>query len=206
MRYHDVAVLLIDLDHLELHGLVDIHIVVADGLHVDLRTGQEGLDSEYVDDHTALGAALYVTLDDLVVVQSLVHTIPALELTGLLVRENQCAALVLNRLYVDLYLVAYLQVGIIAELRNGDDTLALVADVNGNFALVDLGNRTLDNLAHGDVRQGLVIGLGYGLLVLATVEIQIVLIRIPVEVLVCYFLVFFHDVEIFLRCNRSLKG
>ena len=36
MRYDDVLEVLVDLDDLELHGLVDISIVVADRTDVDL--------------------------------------------------------------------------------------------------------------------------------------------------------------------------
>ena len=82
VRYDHVAELLVDLHDLELHGLVHVNVVVADRFHVDLRTGQERLDTEYVDDHTALGAALDVTLDNLVFLQGLVDTIPRAELTG----------------------------------------------------------------------------------------------------------------------------
>ena len=82
VRYDHVAELLVDLHDLELHGLVYVNIVVADRFHVNLRAGQERLDAEYVDDHTALGAALDVTLDNLVFLQSLVDTIPRAELTG----------------------------------------------------------------------------------------------------------------------------
>ena len=82
VRYDHVAELLVDLHDLELHGLVYVNVVVADRFHVDLRAGQERLDAEYVDDHTALGAALDVTLDNLVFLQSLVDTIPRAELTG----------------------------------------------------------------------------------------------------------------------------
>ena len=67
---------MIDLDDLELHRLTNEYIVVADRLNIDLRTGQEGLDTKYIDDHTTLRAALDVTLDYFVFLQSLVHTIP----------------------------------------------------------------------------------------------------------------------------------
>lgn len=154
-----VAELLVDFHHLELHGLVHVYVVVADGLHVDLRTGQERLDAEYVDDHTALGAALDVTLDDFVLFEGLVHTIPRFELTCLLVRKNQLSALVLGRLDIDLDLIADLQVGVVAELGNGNDTLALVADVHENLALGNARNGTFHDLADVDVRKRLVVSL-----------------------------------------------
>ena len=36
VRYDHVTELLVDFHHLELHGLVHVHVVVADGLHVYL--------------------------------------------------------------------------------------------------------------------------------------------------------------------------
>ena len=71
-----VAELLVYLDNLAVDGLVDILVIVADGLDVDLRTGKERLDTEDVHDHSALGAGLHESLHDLVVLVSLVHPVP----------------------------------------------------------------------------------------------------------------------------------
>ena len=140
----------------------------------------------------ALSAALDITLDDLVVVESLVDTIPALQLASLLVRESQLAALVLYRLDINLHLVADFQVGIVAELGSGDHTLALVADIDRDLALADLGNGTLYDLAHGDVRKRLVINIG-NLLTALVVYTQIVLECVPIEILVGYVFHLFHN-------------
>ena len=184
VRHDHVAELLVDLHHLELHGLVHVYVVVADGLHVDLRTGQERLDAEYVHDHTALRAALDVTLDDLVLFEGLVHTIPRLELTGLLVRQRELAALVLGGLDVYLDLVADFQFGVVAELGNGDDALALVADVHNDFTLADAHDGALDYLADSYVRQRFVV-LRRDLLLGLVVDAQVVFECVPVEILVC---------------------
>ena len=104
--------------------------------------GRESLDAEYVDDHTALGAALDVTLDDFVLFEGLVDTVPRLELTGFLVRESQLAVLVLGRFDVDFDPVADFQIGVVAELRDGNHALALVADVHQHFTLGDGGYGT----------------------------------------------------------------
>ena len=183
---------LIDLHDLELHGLVHVYVVVANGFHVDLRSGQERLDAEHVDDHTALRAALDVTLDDFVLLQRFVDTVPRLELPGFLVRKGQLAVLVLGRLHVDFDLVAYLQVGVVAELRYGDDTLALIADIDDNLALVDARYGSLDHFADVDVRKRLVVSLG-DLGFVLVVHAQVVFKGVPVEILVCnYILYFFH--------------
>ena len=192
VRHDHVAELLIDLHDLELHGLVHVYVVVANGFHVDLRSGQERLDAEHVDDHTALRAALDVTLDDFVLLQRFVDTVPRLELPGFLVRKGQLAVLVLGRLHVDFDLVAYLQVGVVAELRYRDDTLALIADIDDNLALVDTRYGSLDHFADVDVRKRLVVSLG-DLGFVLVVHTQVVFKGVPVEIFVCnYILYFFH--------------
>ena len=192
VRNDHVAELLIDLDDLEFHGLVHVYVVVANGFHVDLRSGQERLDAEHVDDHAALRAALDVTLDDLVVGQRLVDAIPRFELTRLLVRKRQLAVLVLGRLHVDLDLLAYGQFGVVAEFGNGNDALALIADIDDNLALVDTRYGSLDHFADVDVRKRLVVSLG-DLGFVLVVHAQVVFKGVPVEIFVCnYILYFFH--------------
>ncbi len=115
VRDNYVAELLVDLHDLELHRLTHELVVVTYGMNVNLATRQEGLDAEYVDDHTALGAALDVTLNDLLVVEGCIDTIPRLGEACLLVREDELTLLVLGALHVDLHGVAHLQVGVVAE-------------------------------------------------------------------------------------------
>ena len=76
VRNNDVLVVVVDLHHLELHGLANIHVEVANLLHIYLRTGQEGLDTEDVHDETAFGLAFHVAGDDLLVVVGLVDALP----------------------------------------------------------------------------------------------------------------------------------
>ena len=106
-------------------------------------------------------------------------------------REGELAAAVLGRLDIDFHLVADLQIGIVAELGNGHDALALVADVDDDFPLADARDGSLDHFADGYVREGLVISLG-NLLPGLVVHAQVVFIRVPVELLVGYFFHFFH--------------
>ena len=159
MRNHNIAELLVDLHNLELHGLAYEHIVVAYGVNINLAAGQEGLDAKHIHNHTALSAALDVTLDNLVVVESLVDLLPALAQASLLVRENELTLLVLLVLNIDFHLVANLQVGIVAELRGGDDAIALVTDVDNNLFLVDRDNGTLYNLMLLNLVESLVVSL-----------------------------------------------
>ena len=120
-------------------------------------------------------------------------------------REGQLAVLVLDRLHVDFDLVAYLQVGIVAELRDGDDTLALIAYIDDNFALVDTRYGSLDHFADVDVRKRLVVSLG-DLAFVLVVNTQVVLKSIPVEIFVCDYILYFFHCGNFVRFNRSLIG
>ena len=88
VAYNNILVVLIDLDNLELHSFAYEDIVVTDGLNVNLRAGQEGLDAEYIDNHTTLSAALNVTLNNFFLLQSLIYTIPAAACACFLVRKN----------------------------------------------------------------------------------------------------------------------
>ena len=154
---NNVAVFLVDLHNLEFHCLAYELVVVAYWVNVNLAAGQECLDTEYVNDHTTLSAALDVALDNLLVVESSINALPALAQACLLVRKQQLALLVFLVLYVNLYLVAYLQVGIVAELACRDDTIALVADVYDYFFLVARNNGTLSHLMLADLVESLVV-------------------------------------------------
>ena len=136
VRNDDVAELLVDLHYLELHRLADELVVVAYGMNVDLRAGQEGLDAEDVDNHTALRAALDEALDDLLLLEGCVDAVPCLGEAGLLVREDELATAVLDTLDIDFHGVAFFQVGVVAELAGGNDAIAFVADVDHDFLLV----------------------------------------------------------------------
>ena len=116
-------------------------------------------------------------------------------------RKSQLTVLILGRLDVNLDLVADLQIRVVTELRNGDDTLALVADIDDHFALVDTDDRTFGHLVCGDVRKSLVISLA-DLLFGLVVNAQVVFKRVPVKVLVCNFFCFFH-VEI--KCDAIAR-
>ena len=180
VRDDNVAELLVDLDDLELHRLADEDVVVAYGVNVNLAAGEEGLDAKYINDHATLRAALDVALDDLVTLHGLVDVVPALLKTSLLVRKLQLTVLVLLALDIDLYLIADLEIGVVAELRCGNDTIALVADVDNDFLLVDGDNGTLNHLVLLNLVQGLVVGLGQFAFAIASLGTALKL--VPVEV------------------------
>ena len=170
MRDDHVATFLIDLDDLEVDGLIHELIVVADGLDVDLAAGEECLDTEHVHDHTALGAGLDISLDDFVLFECLVDPIPGFKSACLLVREHELALLVFCVLHIDFHLVADFEVGIVAEFRGSDDALALATDGDNNFALVDCRYLSFDNFTLYDLAEGLVVSLADFLLVGSVVD------------------------------------
>ena len=137
VRNHNVPELLIDLNDLEVHRLIDERIVITNRLDVNLRTRQERLDSKYVYDHATLRASLDKTFDDFVIVVSLVNSLPRFESAGLLMRKDELALLVLRGLDKHLNLVPDLQVRIVTEFRSLDHALALVSYVDDHFPLVD---------------------------------------------------------------------
>ena len=71
-----IAVVLIDFHNLEVHRSIDKLVVVADGLDIDLRTGEERFDTEHIDNHTAFSAAFDVAFDDFVVLEGGVNAVP----------------------------------------------------------------------------------------------------------------------------------
>ncbi|CDE08859.1 putative uncharacterized protein [Prevotella sp. CAG:485] len=120
---YNVAVIFVDFHHFEFHRFVYEYIVVADGAHVDLRAGQEGLDAEDVYYHAAFGTAFYVALDDFVLLHCLFHAAPAARCTRFLMAENKLTFFVFLVLDEYLYLIAYLKVGIVAEFGDRDDAV-----------------------------------------------------------------------------------
>ena len=159
VRYNDIAELLVDLYNLELHCLAYEYVVVAYRVNVDLASWQESFDTENVNDHTALSAALDVTLDNFLVLESCIHTLPRLAEASLLVREYQLALYVLLVLYINFNLVAYLEVWVVTEFRSWDNTIALVTDVYDNLFLVYRDYCSLYNLVFCYLVKSFVIGL-----------------------------------------------
>ena len=177
----DVLELLVDLDNLELHRLLDEDVVVAYGLDVDLAAGQECLDAEDVDNHAALRAALDEAFDHLLVFKGLVDAVPGLGHAGFLVGEHELAFLVLLALYEHLDGVAHLEVGVVAELAGGDDAVALALDADRHFALADGDYLALDDLVFLHAAQGGVVAL-FGLLAVFGLSQRAVFEGVPVEV------------------------
>jgi len=177
----------VDLDNLEIGGFAHVHIVVADGLHVNLRSGEEGFNAEHIHDHTALGAALDVTRDDFVVFEGLVDAIPGTHGAGLFVREQQLALFVFGAFHVHFHHIPYFEVGIVPEFIHADNTFGFESDVDDHLALVHGDHLAVNNLVFDNGREGLVVhGFHIGP-VRAGIEVVLVGVSIPVEVFQGYF-------------------
>ena len=113
-REHDVAALLVELDDLELVGLPDQLVQVADGPEVDLRAGEERLHAAADGDReAALHALADGAFDELVALARARDLIPDLHLVGLLLGKRDEAVVVLAALDEDVDLVA----GLDGDLR-----------------------------------------------------------------------------------------
>ena len=181
VRNNHVLEFLIDFNHLEFHRFSYEYIVVADGFHVDLRTGQECFDAKYIDNHTALGTTFDITLDDFVVFESRVNTIPRTGSAGFLVRQNQLSFLVFLIFDINLYFVSHFQIGIVAEFAHRNDTIRFVTDVYDYLALVQGDNRTFDYLFVFNGVQRLVISFYQFVVAFVAIHFAI-FIGVPVEI------------------------
>ncbi len=187
---NDITEVRINFYNLELHGLAYEYVVVADRLNVNLAARQECLHTQYINDHTALGAALDVSGNDLLLLASLINAVPSLSSASLFVRKHELALLVLLALDINLYLVAYLEVGIVTELCCRYDTVRLVAYVHYDLAFVDRDNCTFYNLLVLDGVKSVVVLFDFFFVFCA---LLLCFIGIPVEVL---------ERKIFCHCGR----
>jgi len=153
MRHHHVLELLVDLHHLKFHGLAYILVVIPNGLHVDLRTGKEGLDAEYIDNHTTFRPAFHVAGDHLFLVMGLIYPFPGFDRPGLPVRKNQLPALILADIDKDLHLIAYLQVWIIPKFVQRNNAFRFCIDIDNGLAVCNMCYSPFHNLFVGRVHK-----------------------------------------------------
>ena len=89
-RQHDVAALLVDLDHAHAQLLPAQRVEVPDGTHVDLRSRQERADAD-VHRQPALDPLDDAADDDLALGIGLLDLVPDLHLLGFFAREDDVA-------------------------------------------------------------------------------------------------------------------
>src|SRR6202044_486144 len=149
-RQDDVPALLVELDDLELVGLPDQLVEVADGAKVDLAAREERLHAAANGDREApLHALADGSFDELVALAGARDLIPDLHLVGLLFRKRDKAVVVLAALDVDVDDVARLDRVLalgVGELAQGDHPLALSADVDDHAVALNGDDRPFDDL------------------------------------------------------------
>ncbi len=97
---HDVAALLVELDHLELERLADVSLQVPNGAEIHLGAGEEGLDAD-VHREAALDPVGDHALDQLTALRGFFDLVPDLQLLRLVLGELHQAVLILELVYVD---------------------------------------------------------------------------------------------------------
>src|SRR5579864_2056758 len=147
-RQHDVAALLVDLDHAHPQLLAAQRVEVADRTHVDLRAGEEGADAD-VHGQATLDALDDAADHDLAVGIRLLDLVPDLHLLGFFARQDDVALAVLGALEQHVDDVAGLDrdlAALIEKFADADDAFRLVPDVDDDLRRGDLENGALDHL------------------------------------------------------------
>src|SRR6266851_73739 len=158
-RQHDVAALLVHLDHAHAQLLAAQRVEISHGTHVDLRSGQERADAD-VHCETALDALDYAADDDLALGIGLLDLVPDLHLLGFFARENDIAFAVFGALEQHVDDVAGLDRDLpvfIEEFVDRNDALGLVADVDNHFGCGHFENRAFDDFAFRDVPEAVIV-------------------------------------------------
>ena len=163
-REDDVVPRAIELDHLAAELLREELVEILDAADVDERRRQEAAHAE-VEDETALDDLDHLAVDGLAALGGSLDRLPGELEARALLREEETPLGVLLRhhervdLVADRDLVGRVHVPADRELRDRDDALGLVADVDEHLVLVDAHDRPMDDLALVDRREGaLVVG------------------------------------------------
>ena len=116
-REHDVAALLVDLDHAHAQFLAAQRVQVPDGTHVDLRSGEERADAD-VHGEAALDPLDDAADHDLALGIGLLDLVPNLHLLGFFARQDDVAFAILGPLEQHVDDVALLTVTSPCSSRN----------------------------------------------------------------------------------------
>src|SRR5258706_6053853 len=154
VRYHDVVVGVVDLHDFHLNRLVDINIKVAYRFHVDLRTGQEGLDPKHVDNQSAFRSALYKSFNHLVFIHCGLNIFPSFHQVCFPAGKDQLAHGIFPFFDEQVYFVTDFQVRHVFEFRQRNQPIRFETDVQDHVAVVDAHYNTLDHFAFADGGNG----------------------------------------------------
>src|SRR5207249_10607865 len=159
--HHDVAAALVELDDLELEALAQELVDVGHAPQGDLAAGKERVHPHQIHHHTAFDLLDERTRDRLVLLMGFADPLPDPHEVGFLLREDDCAFLILEVLEEDLDLVPFLERARILELVDRHGAFRLESDVENHggvghpqhlrlddLALVDVGERAFVQLRH----------------------------------------------------------
>src|SRR6266550_9243535 len=158
-REHDVAALLVDLDHAHAQLLAAQRVEIPHGAHVDLAAGKERADAD-VHRESALDALDDAADDDLALGVGLLDFVPDFHLLGFFAREDDVAFAIFSPLEQDVDDVAGLHRDfaiLVDELIHGDNAFGFVTDVDDDLGGSDLENRSFHDLALRDVAEAVVV-------------------------------------------------
>ena len=161
---HDVAALLVDLDHPHPELLPLQCVKVSYGPDVNLRAGQKRAHAD-IDGEPALDPLDDAADDDLLLGVGLLDLVPDLHLLGLLAREHDVAFAILGALEQHVDHVARLDgyvAMLVEEFADWDEAFGFVADVDYDVGFGDLEDGALDDLAFRHVSKAVVINAEHG--------------------------------------------
>ena len=157
-RNHNVAPCLVQLDDLELEGLAEELVEVLDLANVDLRTGKESLDTQQVDDDTALDAASEAAINGRAAVVGLLDAVPHTHEVGFLLGEDDPTFEVLHVFQKNFDFGAYFdRFGGVAEFLERDGSFRLEADINEDFSWRGADDAALDDFALLDAGEAVIV-------------------------------------------------
>ncbi len=158
-RQHDVAALLVDLDHAHPELLPLERVEVAHRTHVDLAAGQERADAD-VHREAALDPLDDAADDDFAFGKGALDLVPDLHLLGLLARQHDVAFAVFGALEQHVDHVSFANdhlAGFVEKLVDRDDAFGLVADVDHDFVGGDFENRALDDFTFREIAEAVIV-------------------------------------------------
>ncbi len=160
-REHDVAALLVDLDDAHAQFLALEGIQVADGTHIDLRTGQERADTD-VHGESAFDPLDDAADDDLPILEGLLDFVPDLHLLGFFAREDDVTFTVFGafKQHVDEVAGVHRHLTVfVDEFFDGDDPFGFETDVDHNLGRRHFHNGALDDFTFREVAEAGIVKL-----------------------------------------------
>src|SRR6266498_1178484 len=161
-REHDIVAAAVELDHLTAQRLAHELVEVLDAADVHERGGQKPTHAQ-IEDQPALHDLDHRPFDGLSALRRPLDALPRHFETGALLREDKATLGVLLRhhervdLVTDVDFVGRVDRTSNRQLRNRDDALGLVADVDQDFVLVDAYDLAAHDLALVDDGEGRVV-------------------------------------------------